>query len=47
VNRSVFFLQNFNTQRSPVSLSFFDHLVWNEVMVDINRAVNHERRALF
>ena len=41
MNRAVFFLQNFNPKDSPMSLSFFDHLLWNEVMVDINRAVSH------
>src|SRR5262249_22033247 len=41
VNRAVFFLRDFNTQRSPTSFGFFNHLFWDKVMMNIDRAVAH------
>src|ERR1051325_11148071 len=41
VNRSVFFLRDFNPKPFAVSPAFLDQLLWDEVMMNINRASPH------
>jgi hypothetical protein len=41
VNRAVFFFRDFNSKRLAMPLALFDHLLRNEVMMDVNRASAH------
>jgi hypothetical protein len=41
VNRPVFLLEDLDPERPAVLPGFFDHLLRNEVMMDVDRASAH------